>query len=324
MSRVVAPPVAAPPAALANGPVQVSVATGAAGFLTVGALWLPARYGPRQGAPPLLVGAALGLTLHHAVFGFTAAYRALVTVGDGRGVRAQLLMLAVATVLFAPVLAAGEIFGASVAGAVAPAGVSVLVGAFVFGVGMQIAGGCGWRRVVQGPWPLGVGAVLLALLNLVTLVVAGTPWSITWAFALWGAKALVAMGYDLSGVAFWSGEFQQTALAAPILADVTSVMDLGLVLGALLGAGLAGRFAPRRRVPARRVAAEVLGGLLLGYGSRIAYGCNIGALFGGIASTSLHGWLWAGAALAGTPLGVRLRGLFRAERAAPAGVNAVP
>ncbi|OLC09782.1 MAG: hypothetical protein AUH26_08310 [Candidatus Rokubacteria bacterium 13_1_40CM_69_96] len=169
-----------------------------------------------------------------------------------------------------------------------------------------------------------MGAVLLALLNLVTLVVAGTPWSITWAFALWGAKALVAMGYDLSGVAFWSGEFQQTALAAPILADVTSVMDLGLVLGALLGAGLAGRFAPRRRVPARRVAAAVLGGLLLGYGSRIAYGCNIGALFGGIASTSLHGWLWAGAALAGTPLGVRLRGLFRAERAAPAGVNAVP
>src|SRR2546430_5771099 len=146
MSRVVAPPVAAPPAALANGPVQVSVATGAAGFLTVGALWLAARYGPRQGAL-LLVGAALGLTLHHAVFGSPAAYRALVTVGDGRGVRAQLLMLAVATVLFAPVLAAGEIFGASVAGAVAPAGVSVLVGAFVFGVGMQIAGGGGGGRL---------------------------------------------------------------------------------------------------------------------------------------------------------------------------------
>src|SRR3989442_466365 len=86
MSRVVAPPVAAPPAALANGPVQVSVATGAAGFLTVGALWLATRYGPRQGAL-LLVGAALGLTLHHAVFGFTAAYRALVTVGDARRVR---------------------------------------------------------------------------------------------------------------------------------------------------------------------------------------------------------------------------------------------
>lgn len=106
-------------------------------------------------------------------------------------------------------------------------------------------------------------------------------------------------------------------VGALVLADVTSVMDLGLVQGALLGAGLAGRCAPRRHIPARRVAAAVLGGLLLGYGSRIAYGCNIGALFGGIASTSLHGWLWAAAALAGTPLGVRLRGLFWAEGARP-------
>src|SRR5438046_55729 len=377
MSRVVAPPVAAPPAALANGPVQVSVATGAAGLLAVGALWLAARYGPRHGAL-LLVGAALGLTLHHAVFGFTAAYCALVTVGDGRGVRAQLLMLAVATGLFAPVLAARQIAGGCGSGMLYHLGAGVtpmlatLVG-FVAGavlatfhmpfwwatpslgdvslaeslgwtgaVVLQLAACAllalvswtverrrvdarsslpvpvtGWRRVAQGPWPLGVGVVLLALLNLVTLVVAGTPWSITWAFALWGAKGLVAMGYDLSGVAFWSGEFQQSALAAPVFADVTSVMDLGLVLGALLGAGLAGRFAPRRRVPARRVAAAVLGGLLLGYGSRIAYGCNIGALFGGIASTSLHGWLWAAAALAGTPLGVRLRGLVGVERAHP-------
>src|SRR2546425_170820 len=293
MSRVVAPPVAAPPAALANGPVQVSVATGAAGLLAVGALWLAARYGPRHGAL-LLVGAALGLTLHHAVFGFTAAYRALVTVGDGRGVRATPSLGDVS-------LAESLGWTGAVVLHLAACALLALVSWTVERRRVDARSSrpvpvTGWRRVVQGPWPLGVGAVLLALLNLVTLVVAGTPWSITWAFALWGAKALVAMGYDLSGVAFWSGEFQQTALAAPVLADVTSVMDLGLVLGALLGAGLAGRFAPRRRVPARRVAAAVLGGLLLGYGSRIAYGCNIGALFGGIASTSLHGWVWAGAA----------------------------
>jgi hypothetical protein len=159
------------------------------------------------------------------------------------------------------------------------------------------------------------GGVALALLNLLTLLVAGHPWSITWAFALWGAKILAAAGYDLDAVPFWQGEFQRAALEAPVLEDVVSVMDAGLVLGALLAAGLAGRFAPARRVPPGRAVAAVLGGLLLGYGARVASGCNIGAYFSGIASTSLHGWLWGAAALLGTPLGVRLRRVFGVDDA---------
>ena len=173
----------------------------------------------------------------------------------------------------------------------------------------------GWDRLIHGPWPLLAGGVALAVLNALTLALAGHPWGITWGLTLVGGKALQALGYDLSTVPFWTGEFQQAALAAPVLADVTSVMDAGLVLGAFLGAGLAGRFAPRPRVPLRIVAASVLGGLLLGYGARIAYGCNIAAYFSGIASTSLHGWLWGAAALLGTPIGLRLRRLFGVERA---------
>jgi len=394
------PDVAAP----RSGGAQTRVAAAAVALLLGGAAWLAADYGLRHGAL-LLIGAGCGLVLYHAAFGFTAAFRALVTVGDGRGIRAQMLMLALATLLFAPVLASGEVFGREVAAALAPAGLSVLIGAFVFAIGMQVAGGCGsgtlfhlgsgvtsmvvvllafvtgsviatfhmpfwsalptlgevslgeslgwpvavavqlaaftaiaaftrvlerrrggplprpnvgalgWSRLVRGPWPLLAGAVLLALLNLATLLAAGHPWTITWAFALWGGKALQATGYDLAAVPFWQGEFQQSALAAPILSDTTSVLDLGLVLGALLAAGLAGRFAPRR-LRARRIVAALLGGLLLGYGARIAFGCNIGAYVGGIASTSLHGWLWGVAALLGTPVGLRLGALLDPHREA--------
>jgi uncharacterized membrane protein YedE/YeeE len=358
-------------------------------------------YGVRHGAL-FLIGAGCGIALHHATFGFTAAYRALVTTGVGRGFRAQLLMLAVATVLFAPVLAAGRGLGVEAGGALAPASVSVLVGAFIFAIGMQLGGGCGsgtlfhlgsgraplavtlvgflagsviatfhmpfwwslpslgevslgralgWTpavalqlavlglialaslrhdpvradgtypappislrlRVVRGPWPLAAGAVALAVLNLATLLVAGHPWTITWAFSLWGGKIVRAAGVDLSSTPFWTGEYQQAALAAPVFADVTSIMDIGLVLGACLAAGLAGRFGSARRMPPRLVVASLAGGLLLGYGARIAYGCNIGAMFSGIASTSLHGWLWGAAALFGTPVGVRLRRLLRGD-----------
>jgi hypothetical protein len=167
------------------------------------------------------------------------------------------------------------------------------------------AGPAWWR----GPWPLAFGAMALALLNLATLVTAGHPWSITWAFTLWGAKAATLVGWESATSAFWSGGFARRALESPLLADTTTIMDIGIMLGALLAAALSGRFSPSLSLTARSAATAVIGGLLMGYGSRIAYGCNIGAFFSGAASTSLHGWLWFVAALGGSALGVRLQAL---------------
>ena len=99
-------------------------------------------------------------------------------------------------------------------------------------------------------------------------------------------------------------------LEAGIAQDVMSVMNVGIVIGAALAASLAGRFAPLMRIPPLSLAAAVIGGLLLGYGARLAFGCNIGAFFSGIASTSPHGWLWIAAALPGTWIGIKLRPAF--------------
>lgn len=60
---------------------------------------------------------------------------------------------------------------------------------------------------------------------------------------------------------------------------------------AVAAASIAGGFRPRLGPSPGAVIAAALGGLAMGYGARIAYGCNIGALFSGVASTSLHGWL---------------------------------
>ncbi len=340
------------------------------------------------------VGLLLGLTLYHASFGFTSAYRRLLVHRDGGGVQAQLLMLGAAMLLFAPVLSAGAAFGHPMAGAVAPAGLSVAAGALLFGLGMQLGGGCGsgtlftvgggstrmlvtlaafcaggfgaslhmgfwqslpdagaialgdafgWpqgvllqllllavlsgllrrlaptRRPVQGvarrswltgPWSPVAAALLLAALNFATLLLAGHPWTITWAFTLWGAKAAVLLGWSPGTSAFWQADFQRDALVGALLDDTTTVMNVGIVLGALLGAGLAGGFRPTLRHSGRSLAAALIGGLAMGYGARIAYGCNIGAFFSGVASTSLHGWLWILAALAGTWVGVGLRPWF--------------
>lgn len=376
-------------------------------LLLIGAVFLQASVGGKQ-VLLLIVGAALGLTLYHAAFGFTSAWRVFIKERRGAGLRAQMVMLAVAVVLFFPALGAGTLFGSPVTGLVAPAGVSVVFGAFIFGIGMQLGGGCasgtlftvgggnarmlitllffiigsliathhvdwwfslpsfpatsivktfgvlpalivslalfavialvtvklekrrhgelespvvsehiGLRRFLRGPWPLVWGAIALALLNYATLALAGRPWGITSAFALWGAKVASGLGVDVGSWVFWQVPANAKALAAPVWEDITTVMDIGIMLGALLAAGLAGRFAPSLNIPARSIVAAVIGGLLLGYGSRLAYGCNIGAYFSGIASGSLHGWLWLVAAYIGNVAGVRMRPLFFAGERQP-------
>src|SRR5690625_582091 len=90
-----------------------------------------------------LIGIALGVTLLHARFGFTSAFRRLVAVGNVQGIQAHMIMLAVATTLFAIILSSGFSFtGATPSGYVSPVGVSIIVGSFIFGIGMQMGNGC--------------------------------------------------------------------------------------------------------------------------------------------------------------------------------------
>lgn len=133
-------PSAGPVAERGQRPVQPEMVVVAAGLLLNGLIWLWPNYSLNQAAL-FLVGGGCGLVLYHAAFGFTTGFRVFVSVGDGRGLRAQMLMMAVATLLFAPMLASGTVLGRAVSGAVAPAGLAVLAGAFIFSIGMQLGGG---------------------------------------------------------------------------------------------------------------------------------------------------------------------------------------
>jgi len=166
----------------------------------------------------------------------------------------------------------------------------------------------GAARIVRGSWPLWVGALVLAGLNALVLLTSGRPWGVTGAFRLWGSKLVAATG--LADPSQWPGWAGSEALSNSILLDNTSVTNIGIVLGALVAAGLAGTFDLHRSTPRNIVVAHSLGGTLMGYGAAIAFGCNIGAYFSGIASFSLHGWIWGVAALGGTWIGLRLRPLF--------------
>jgi hypothetical protein len=148
-----------------------------------------------------------------------------------------------------------------------------------------------------------IGGALLALLNAATVLVSGRTWSETWAFTLWGSQLAALFGAHPEEWRF----FRDAAFDIDPFVDRTSIMDLAIPTGALLAAGVLGRF-DVRGAPPRVWAAATLGGLAMGYGARLSGGCNIGAYFSAIASGDLSGWAWALAALGGSVLGIRLRG----------------
>ncbi len=334
----------------------------------------------------IVLGFALGVAFLKAEFSFTAAWRRFLVCGEAGGLLAALLLIAVAATVIVPVAALVPGFG----GAIAPIGPSLVIGAFVFGIGMQFANGCGsgtlytagggsGRMLIAlalfivgsvigslhlpaflalggidpilastyfGPWgglaatlasialaalmiagvarargasfrprpTLIVGAVAIGLISIGVFLAGHHPWSVTFGFTVWGAKIAALLGFDFSHAEFWQWAGPKRALGESILSDTSSLTDLGMIFGAMAAAAAAKPFARGAWPPARSLIAAAIGGLLMGWGARIGFGCNIGAFVGGVASGSLHGWVWFAAALGGCAIGVRLRPAFGLSR----------
>lgn len=164
------------------------------------------------------------------------------------------------------------------------------------------------------PRRLLIAAVVIAALAIANLVISGQPWGVVYGLGLWAAKGAVALGADLSGSPFWNTAGNVERLSQSILTDVTSLTNLGIIAGAFLVASWRnGLNAPIVPPPARAWIAAILAGFLLGYSSRLAFGCNVGAFFSGISTGSLHGWVWFVAAFAGSYYGIKLRRLSGLE-----------
>jgi hypothetical protein len=334
----------------------------------------------------ILGGFALGVAFLKAEFSYTASWRRFLVRGEAGGLLGGLIVIAVAAIVIVPVAALVPHFG----GAIAPLGPSLLIGAFVFGIGMQLANGCGsgtlytagggsGRMLIAlatfmigsvlgslslpsflalggidpvlasdylGPWGglaatlaslalaaalmiavarkrganfkpsrnYILGGIAIGLLSIAVFAAGGHPWSVTFGYTVWGAKIAAGLGFDLSHATFWQWEGPKRALSESVLSDTSSLTDFGMLFGAMAAAAASHPFARAAWPPAKSLAAAAVGGLLMGWGARLGFGCNIGAFVGGVASGSLHGWIWFAAALGGCLIGIRLRPLFGLSR----------
>jgi hypothetical protein len=335
----------------------------------------------------LIVGGfGLGVAFLKAEFSYTASWRRFLTRGEAGGLLGGLIVIAICALVVVPVAALTPKYG----GAIAPLGPSLIVGAFVFGIGMQLANGCGsgtlytvgggsGRMLIAllffvigsvfgslalpaflalggvdpilasdylGPWGglaatlvsialaaaliivvarkhganfvpsrnYVIGGIAIGMLCVAVFAAGGHPWSVTFGYTVWGGKAATALGFDLSHAAFWQWSGPKHALAESVLSDTSSLTNFGMIFGAMAAAAATKPFAAGTWPPMKSLMAAGIGGLLMGWGARLGFGCNIGAFVGGVASGSLHGWIWFLAALPGCLIGIRLRPLFGLSR----------
>lgn len=269
--------------------------------------------------PDELVGAQgrIGWAMLGGAYVFGAAMQIVLGCGSGTLVNAG-SGNAVALVAL-PLFAVGSFLGSyhldwwTNLGALPPiilsggSGLAVTLGLLAVAAAIVLAAAApGTRRIARRHV---FAAILLALLAIANLVVAGQPWGVVYGLGLWAAKGAAALGSDLSASPFWAAPINATRLRESILTDYTSLTNIGMIAGAAwFSVRRAGSLdQPVQPLPARAWVAAALSGLVLGYSSRLAFGCNVGALYSGIATGSLHGWVWFAAAFAGSITGVRLR-----------------
>lgn len=164
-----------------------------------------------------------------------------------------------------------------------------------------------FKALFVNPWTYVTGAVILALLNIVLVAATTKGWGVTTAFTYWAAWLWNAVGGDSHSWAYFADVkpgFNKPGFG--FFTDGGSLSDLGIIFGALLATLMASQFRIKKLKSNKQVVAAILGGLLMGFGARLAFGCNIGAMFTGLPSMSLHGWVFMISIFLGAAVGSRL------------------
>lgn len=123
-----------------------------------------------------------------------------------------------------------------------------------------------WRR----PWAPEAGGVVLAGALTLFAGLTGSTWTVTRSFIL-----------------------DQSAL----------LFSAGLLAGGYIAARIGHEYRQRPAGNWEQIALRFAGGLLMGYGARVGWGCTVGALMAGMVTVTVHPWWWLAGAVVGGGIG---------------------
>ncbi len=163
-----------------------------------------------------------------------------------------------------------------------------------------------YKKFLKNPWPYFVGALIIAILNIALLYLTDIPLRVSSGFLFLGAGILESIGIDVSNWSYFKIRGYNFTDANSFFDTFYTYLNIGIILGALLASLYESQFKVKKIKNKKQIIAALSGGILMGYASRRSFGCNIGAYFSGIASFSLHGWIFALFMFVGAYIGTKI------------------
>ncbi len=170
-----------------------------------------------------------------------------------------------------------------------------------------------WDRFFVKKWSLVQTAIIISLLFGMLYAVTNTGWGASTVYGNWFGTILAKLGVSVDSLVSFTGRPAGSFTTA--LVDSAGYMqNIGIIVGAFVGLLLSGRFVEifksGLKIKPLEIVLFAMGGLLLGFGTRLSLGCNVGALYTPIANFSLAGWFYFFFLFGGGYLGNMIRKAF--------------
>jgi len=152
-----------------------------------------------------------------------------------------------------------------------------------------------YNHIFVKPWTLTEGAIILSVLFVLLFGVTKAGWGASTQHGILIGKILMVFGVSGETLAEFT-KMPASTFTIPFFQNPSLVQNFGIVVGALTYLLSAGKFIQsfksELRVTGKEAILYALGGILMGFGTRFANGCNVGALYSPIAEFSLSGWIF--------------------------------
>ncbi|MGO1793465.1 MAG: selenium metabolism membrane protein YedE/FdhT [Oceanisphaera sp.] len=156
--------------------------------------------------------------------------------------------------------------------------------------------------IFQRHWNPYLVLLIAGLLSALYFGLTSTVWAVTGEFTRLGGDILSLFGVDTSGWQY----FDMVKLEGATWERADGWIVWGMFIGALIMVLLSNSFKIRLPQQKRRYVQGLVGGIIAGFGARLALGCNLAAFFTGVPQFSLHSWIFIVATGLGTFWGAKL------------------